>query len=106
MEADVIIRIRLVDPIDGGRNSPIVGPDYRCPMFIRGNGFDCRLFDLGAGIQFGKDYDVGAMFLSPGDALLGAYAGEDITLWEGKTIATGKIVRVLSRVGPNTKSEI
>jgi hypothetical protein len=65
---------------------------YGCPLFVNGEGFDCRLYLGGQTLQLGETYEVPIKFMNPDLILPKLAPGKPITLWEGKEIATGKIV--------------
>ena len=71
-----------------------MGEFYGCPLFIEGEAFDCRLFLGGRTLQLGETYELPVKFLSPDLGLPKLSLGKSATLWEGKDIATGKVVRL------------
>lgn len=94
MQPDAVITIRFLSPEEGGRLQAAQGRTFGCPMFIGGEGFDCRLLLDGLELQPGKRYEVPVKFLRRDYADARLYVGTPITLWEGKTIASGTISRV------------
>ncbi|HWR58155.1 MAG TPA: hypothetical protein VN328_04630 [Thermodesulfovibrionales bacterium] len=97
MKADAIIEIRLKTTTEGGRQSAIKGGIYACPLFVDGEGFDCRLLIGSEILQLGETYQVSVKFLNPDMVLPKLLPGKSITLWEGKEIATGKVLKLLMR---------
>lgn len=96
MKPDAIIRVRFLTPAEGGRANPIQGDRYGCPVMIESEGFDCR-FVLDGPIHFdlGRTYDVAVKFLNPRLALKRLIEGKSVTLWEGKTIGEGRVLKVM-----------
>jgi len=45
-------------------------------------------------LQLGETYELPVKFLNPDVALRKLSAGKSVTLWEGKDIATGEVVRM------------
>lgn len=97
MEADVIISVYFYRPDEGGRTIEIRGAYYSCPLFVHGEGFDCRIFLGETVIRPGATYQLPAKFLSPEIALTKIAINEEIVLWEGREIASGTIIEILSK---------
>ena len=90
MKPDALIRIRfLTSAIDADR--------YGCPLMVNHQGFDCR-FVLEAPTRFdlGGSYDIPVKFLRPELALAEINEGVTISLWEGKTIGTGQLLKIFT----------
>jgi hypothetical protein len=97
MKADVLIEARFKTSSEGGRVKPINGSSYRCPMIIDGRGFECQIFLEGKVIQSGETYQFAVKFMNF-DAVSSFIALDKIiTLWEGKEIAAGKIIQILTK---------
>ena len=94
MQPDAIIEIRFKTTGENGRQSAVAGEVYGCPLFVDGEAFDCRLCLEGRTLDLGETYEVGVKFLNPQLALPHLSPGKSIYLWEGKEIATGKVVRL------------
>ncbi|WUR15000.1 hypothetical protein E7V67_007800 [[Empedobacter] haloabium] len=94
MQPDALIAIRFLPPDEGGRAEPASGRWFGCPLFIEGEGFDCRLLLDGQVLQPGKSYELPVKFLRRENAEERLRVGAPVTLWEGKTIATGTISHV------------
>ncbi len=93
MNPDITIEVRFKTTAEGGRAGPVFGKQFGCPMFIAGEAFDCRLLIEGRALELGETYDVPVKFLNASLALPKLAPGQEITLWEGKEIAKGKVIR-------------
>jgi hypothetical protein len=98
IEPDALIRVRFLTSAQGGRNFDLVASNYGCPLFVDGledRGFDCRfVLSQAACIELGNEYEIEIKFLEPDKALAALEKGSRITLWEGRTIATGNVVEI------------
>lgn len=92
MNTDAIIEIRFKTPAEGGRHGAINGIFYGCPLFIGGEAFDCRIFLNGKTLLLGETYKLPVKFLNRDLVLPKLSQGKPVILWEGKEIATGRIV--------------
>ncbi|HYO56160.1 hypothetical protein [Archangium sp.] len=101
----LIASIHLKTTEDGGRATPISPALYRATVFfenvpeLQEHGYDCRLARAGADdsnlIPPGESVDeVALMFLSADEVLPYMRTGVRFSLWEGKTIGSGIVVRV------------
>jgi hypothetical protein len=100
MNPDAIIRVRFFSSAEGGRASGLFATRYGCPVFIEGydeHGFDCRfVLEADTHLELGVTHDVKIKFLNPDLALSHLKEGTSISLWEGRTIATGQVVSISS----------
>lgn len=96
MTADAIIEVRFKTSSEGGRRKPIAGEIYSCPLFVDGQGFDCRISLHCQVIEPGKIYKLPVRFLSKELVMHHLKAGTPISLWEGKEIAEGKIQTIIA----------
>jgi hypothetical protein len=97
MKPDVIIEVRFKMASEGGRQGDILGGEfYGCPLFVEGEAFDCRLLLSGRTLQLGETYELPVKFLNPALVLPKLLPGKSVKLWEGKEIATGKVVRLVA----------
>jgi hypothetical protein len=96
MRPDAFIEVRLKTTAEGGRQGPIViaKHPYGCPLLVDGEAFDCRLLIEGQTLELGSSYELPIKFFRPELALPKLSVGKSVTLWEGKDIATGKVVRL------------
>ena len=93
-EPEAIIEVRFKTTAEGGRRGAIFGKDYRCPLFVDGEAFDCRIPLDGKVLLLGETYELPVRFLFPNLALPMLSLGKLVALWEGKEIAVGKVVRL------------
>jgi len=100
MKPDAVIQIRFKTTAEGGRRSDVASNVYGCPLFVDGEGFDCRLLLRDQTLHLGETYEVPIKFMNPDLILPKLVPGKSITLWEGKEIATGKVVRLGSPTLP------
>ncbi|MGB2621828.1 MAG: hypothetical protein WA857_01120 [Candidatus Acidiferrum sp.] len=96
MKPDAIIEIRLKTTLEGGRQGAIVITQhpFGCPLFVDGEAFDCRFLVENQTLELGNTYKLPIKFLRPDLVLSKLSVGKSLTLWEGKDIATGKILRL------------
>lgn len=94
MQPDAVIQIRFKTTAEKGRQAAVSGNVYGCPLFVDGEAFDCRLYLEGRTLDLGKTYEVGVKFLNPQLAMPHLSPGKAISLWEGKEIAIGEVVRL------------
>lgn len=97
LEPDAVLEVRFLTTEEGGRASPVESDRFGCPLLINRRGFDCR-FVLEGTKRFepGETYQVEVKFLDPDAALKEIQAGAAISLWEGREIAKGGILRILA----------
>ena len=95
MKPDAIINVRVLTTAEGGRSTAIEGQFYACPLFVENEGFDCRLLLEGRRLELGTDYEVPVKFLYRELALPKLAAEKEVTLWEGRTVAKGLVVKVI-----------
>lgn len=97
MKAEAIILIRFLTPDEGGRETPIEGDRYGCPIMINDSqGFDCRFVLEGhTTFKLGSEYEIPVKFLNPTAALKSLQEGKEIFLWEGKKIGLGAVKKIL-----------
>ena len=96
MEPDAIVKVRFKTPQEDGRRSSVTGNYYGCPFFVDGEYFDCRLLLAGRQLDLGMTYEVPVAFLRPDLVVEKLTEGKAFVLWEGKDIAAGKVIRVLT----------
>lgn len=96
MQPDIIARVTMFAMGAGGKSSAIPAVRYGCPLFIDGQGFDCRLLldQVGYGLELGATAVVPIKFLHF-DLVRGLLApGVRFTLWEMRHFAEGEILQV------------
>lgn len=95
MKPDAIINVRFFTLSEGGRNTAVEGQFYACPLFVEGEGFDCRLLLGGRRLELGTTYEVPVKFLYRELALPKLTVGKDVLLWEGRNVAKGEVVKII-----------
>lgn len=98
LKPDIIARVSLFATAQGGRTTTIPSVQYGCPLFIAGEGFDCRLLldQVGISLAPGTTADVPIKFLFIDLVRSRLAVGVQFKLWEGGTFAEGKILQVLA----------
>jgi hypothetical protein len=98
VKPDIIARVRLLPSDQGGRKSPIPPVRFGCPLFIGGNGFDCRLLldQVATTLVPGGEAEVPIKFLFLDKVRDRLTPGATFDLWEGGMFAHGEILEVLS----------
>ena len=100
MEPDIYIKVRFKTSEEGGRKTSVkrktpLGPDfYACPLIVDDKAYDCRLLIGDEEIELGKYYEIPVKFLDKDAVLPNLSIGKKITLWEGKNVADGEIMRI------------
>ena len=100
MNPDIYIKVRFKTTEEGGRKTSLkrktpLGPDfYGCPLMVDGKAYDCRLLIGDKEIELGKYYEIPVKFLDKDLALQNISIGKNITLWEGKEVADGQVIRI------------
>jgi len=98
MSPEAIIRVRFLTNDEGGRTTPISHGPYGCPLMVNGKGHDCRfIMEQDSHYELGKIYEIPVKFLNPTLALKDITEGIEISLWEGKTIGIGSILKIVSQ---------
>lgn len=95
MKPDAIIEVCFITTAEGGRHGPVKGSFYGCPMFVDGEGFECRLLLEGQVLQLGESYEVEVKFMNPDLVRPKLSPGKSVSLWEGREVAKGKVLRLL-----------
>lgn len=98
MNHDAVIEVRFMTTAEGGRNTPVSGLLYACPLVVKGQhfGFDCRLLLGEQCLELGKTYKIQVKFMNSKPALAALEKVAEFSLWEGKTVATGRVIEVVS----------
>lgn len=99
----MVVRMRLLSQEEGGRSQALPPDIFGCPMFFEGvpelssHGYDCRILvsEIQKPIAPGDEVEeVKIVFLSPAPIFAHVRLGTRFSLWEGKTIAHGEVVRI------------
>jgi len=80
----------------GARTS--FGNYYGCVLLVHGEAFDCRLILDGQTLQLGRSYELPVALLNPDLVLPMLKQDTAIALWKEKTIAEGKVMKLLTPV--------
>jgi hypothetical protein len=91
---DAFLEVRFKTPEEGGRSTSIRGDFYACPLFVDGEGFECRLLIKDVTLELGQCYELPVKFMNKGLVLPKLFVGKTVTLWEGKDVGTGKVMRI------------
>ncbi len=96
MQPDIIARVTMFAFDKGGKSSAIPPIRYGCPLFIDGQGFDCRLLvdQVGHELQPGTTEEVPIKFLFFDLVRSRLVPGARFTLWEIRNFAEGEVLRV------------
>ena len=95
MTPDAFLEVRFKTPDEGGRETSITGAYYACPLFVDGEGFECRLLIDGKTLELGHSYEVPVKFMNRDLVLPKLSVGKILTLWEGKDVGSGKVLRLV-----------
>lgn len=99
----LVAKMHFLSPDEGGRSQALPTDIFGCPMFFEGipelssHGYDCRLLLSVNRKPIAPGDEVEEMrivFLSPEEVFAHVRSGTKFTLWEGKTIAHGEVVRL------------
>ncbi|GKT26119.1 hypothetical protein [Acidovorax sp. SUPP3334] len=99
----IFAKINLFSNFDGGRSQAIPAMNFGCPVFFENipalskHGYDCRLLmsEYGQSISPGEIAEpVPIIFLSQDEVLLHVKVGAQFSLWEGKKIGVGEILKI------------
>ncbi len=96
MQPDIVARVTMLTSDAGGKISAIPAVRYGCPLFINGQGFDCRLLldQAGYGLEPGATAEVPIKFLYF-DLVRNLLVPKTLfTLWEIRHFAEGEILQV------------
>lgn len=92
---DAFLEIRFKTQDEGGRKTSVTGDYYACPMFVDGEGFECRLLINGMTLDLGKWYELPVKFMNRDLVLPKLKVGKIVTLWEGRDIGSGRVLRLI-----------
>lgn len=96
---DVIIQVKFLTTDEGGRETAIRSRNYGCPVIFDDQGFDCRFaMNKEEVYKLGCSYEIPIRFLNYNAVQPHLELGKKITLWEGKTIATGTITQIAKNI--------
>ena len=99
MQADILAEVYFKKTREGGRATNIKGTSsdssYGCSLFIANEGFECRLIIGNQLYELGKHYLIQIKFMRSTVALSKLTINSSFLLWEGKIIATGRVIKIL-----------
>ena len=95
---DIIARVTMRSADAGGRTVGIPSVQFRCPLSINGELFDCRLLlnQVGFGLLPGSTADIPIKFLYLNLVQDMLIPGSRFTLWDMGDFADGTILDVLT----------
>ena len=97
MKPDAIISVELLPTLSGGRSGATPASHFGCVFELNGEYFDCRLDLSESGpLMPGCTATVPVAFLYPENVVPRLTEGMPFHLWEGKTIATGRVISISS----------
>lgn len=97
IKAQAIARVRLLTTLEGGREERTPRDFFGCVFCLDGEHNDCRLLLADTGpLEPGQKAEVPLVFTSPDLVIPRLRVGSRFTLWEGRHIADGEVLRVLS----------
>lgn len=97
IEYDIIAKIRFYTIKEGGRKTSTPDNYFGCPLLINDSLYDCRLLlDEVGSIHPGSEIDIPIKLLDSKTVLKFLKKGTTFQLWEGRTIAEGRVLYVNS----------
>ena len=99
MQVDLLAEVYFKKTREGGRATNIKGTlsdsSYGCSLFIANEGFECRLMIGNQLYELGKHYWIQIKFMRSNSAIGKFSINTSFRLWEGKIIATGRVIKIL-----------
>ncbi len=96
MKIDALISIRFLTSEEGGRKSSIQADKYGCPIMVDDRGFDCQfVLTHSMCFELGESYKIPVKLLNLDRALEHLKEETKISVWEGKIIGVGEVVKIL-----------
>lgn len=97
MTPGILAEVTFFPTAEGGRKGPTPASQFRCPLHYSGEFFDCCLDLSGIGpIAPGTTVQVRIEFLVPELIMPRLNPGDEFTLWDGRTVARGRVMVVLA----------
>jgi hypothetical protein len=92
---NITAQVSLLPSAEGGRKGPTPPDVFGCPVGISGEFFDMRIdLSMVGPLRPGTSAEVPIRFLRPDLVVPLLHPGDTFTLWEGRTIGTGKVLRI------------
>ena len=99
MQADILAEVYFKKTREGGRATHIKGTSsdssYGCSVFIANEGFECRLMIGNQLFELNKHYVMQIKLMRSTVALSKLTINSSFLLWEGKIIATGRVIKIV-----------
>ena len=99
MQADILAEVYFKKTSEGGRAINIKGTSsdssYGCSLFIANEGFECRLMIGNQLFELNKHYVMQIKLMRSTVALSKLTINSSFLLWEGKIIATGRVIKIV-----------
>ena len=94
---DAIVEVRFMTHEEGGRTEP-VDPAHFSAVFEIDRAYHSGRFlpflSGGEFMELGRSYEVPVVFVFPELVLHKIFAGKILPIWDGRVVATGKVIRV------------
>ena len=91
----VVAEIHFIPTAEGGKKLQLTRSLFGCPLNLNGDYFDMRIDLSEVGIVSpGDTVRVPMAFLSPELILPRLRVGSEFTLWEGRTVARGRVTEI------------
>ena len=103
---DIMAVVHLLPTEYGGRSVPTPSDRFGCLFDYKGEYFESilLLYDIGS-IGPGAEKEVPILFLSPEVIKHRLKAGDVFRLWEGRTIAHGRVTKLLENAAESTDAK-
>lgn len=96
VKPDAYLEVKFSTTVQGGRKGAVEGEYFGCLLLVEGDYFDCRLILNGRRLELGQIHQVPIVFLRPDLVMQKLSDGGKVTLWEGKEIGVGQVIRLAS----------
>ena len=93
--ADAYVRLRFLPSHEGGLKRDVQGTSIRATIVVEGVYSSCQIYAQDGVLRLGETYEVPVAFAAPGVVRPLLHPGTGFTLWGGRTVASGVIVRLV-----------
>lgn len=90
---DILAKIKFLSEEEGGRKLPLPKDKFGCLANINNEYWDCRLY-LNNNFDYKEESIIPIKFLNYQILYPSLFLGQKFTLWDGKTIAYGRIEKL------------